>query len=273
MYVSFCGRDDSNIDTAQVFSTDCGDQQGTKHNLLFEVDENLVSPQCNETHLCDLAWLAPLTVQDADVVVRCFLTNPREIQEASLIIHSRGFGMQDQKDLGDTVTDLPNGVVVKEKIVINNVPLDMPFWLVNGFQNTDYSFLTDSEFKRFSVIKVYNISQSGLSKICPDPCSELEIRGSLLLPDRVLLLTCFGVQELQKEISTNSYQPKIAFRHCIRKLIGPPQAFPGAIKVLAIRDSPSKVYISDVSSGMLRFHRHKNHLRPNSSVNQGQRSL
>lgn len=80
MHVLICGRNESNIDTVQVFHK-CVDQPTTKHNVLFEVDENLVSPQCNETHLCDLAWLAPLTVQDSNVVVRCFLTNPREIQE------------------------------------------------------------------------------------------------------------------------------------------------------------------------------------------------
>lgn len=70
------------------------------------------------------------------------------------MIHSRGFGTPSQNDLGETVTYLPDGVIVKEKMTINNVPLDMPFWLVDGFRSQDYSFITDSEFERFSVMKV-----------------------------------------------------------------------------------------------------------------------
>jgi hypothetical protein len=59
-----------------------------------------------------------------------------------------------QYEIGEIVTELPDGIAVQETFTINNVPLDMPFWLVDGFRNADYSFFTDSEFERTSVVKV-----------------------------------------------------------------------------------------------------------------------
>ena len=72
-----------------------------------------------------------------------------------MTIHSRGLTEHvGQNEIGEIVTDLPDGIVVQETMNINNVPLDMPFWLVDGFQNADYTFFTDSEFERSSVVKV-----------------------------------------------------------------------------------------------------------------------
>ena len=71
-----------------------------------------------------------------------------------MIVHSRGLSEPGENEIGEIVTDLPDGIIVQETVTINNVPLDMPFWLVDGFQSTDYSFFTDSEFERSSVIKV-----------------------------------------------------------------------------------------------------------------------
>jgi hypothetical protein len=42
---------------------------------------------------------------------------------------------------------------------------------------------------------------------------------------------------------------KIVLRQCIRKIVAPPQAVPGAIKILAIDGSSDKIFLSNVSSG------------------------
>jgi hypothetical protein len=42
---------------------------------------------------------------------------------------------------------------------------------------------------------------------------------------------------------------KIVLRQCIRKIVAPPQAVPGAIKILAIEDSSDKVFLSNVTTG------------------------
>ncbi|CAB4018596.1 Cation channel sperm-associated subunit gamma [Paramuricea clavata] len=42
---------------------------------------------------------------------------------------------------------------------------------------------------------------------------------------------------------------KIVLRQCIRKIVAPPQAVPGAIKILAIEDSSDKVFLSNVITG------------------------
>jgi hypothetical protein len=62
-------------------SSNCTGRAQNDLGVLYEVGENVQSPHCNETHLCDLAWLVPLTVDSSEVVVTCSLTNPREIQE------------------------------------------------------------------------------------------------------------------------------------------------------------------------------------------------
>lgn len=70
------------------------------------------------------------------------------------MVHSRGMNESNQNGVGEIVTDLPDGIVLEKTTSINNVPLDMPFWLVDSFQNTDYGFFTDSVFERTSVMKV-----------------------------------------------------------------------------------------------------------------------
>lgn len=62
----------------------------------------------------------------------------------------------DHNEVGEVVTDLPDGVNLEKTMSIDNVPLNMPFWLVSGFESRDYGFLTDSMFERTSVIKVGN---------------------------------------------------------------------------------------------------------------------
>jgi hypothetical protein len=42
---------------------------------------------------------------------------------------------------------------------------------------------------------------------------------------------------------------KIVLRECIRKIIVPPQAFPGGIQFLAIEEASAKVFVSNVTSG------------------------
>ena len=74
----------------------------------------------------------------------------------SLMVHSRGMSESDHNEVGEIVTDLPDGIILKKTMSINNVPLDIPFWLVDGFQGTDYGFFTDSMFERTSVMKVGN---------------------------------------------------------------------------------------------------------------------
>ena len=67
--------------------SNCTDHPSSHHEIfLFDVEDNILRLHCNITHLCDLAWLVPLTVRDTNVVVRCFLTNPHEIQEARLVL-------------------------------------------------------------------------------------------------------------------------------------------------------------------------------------------
>ena len=63
-------------------SSNCTCRPQNNLGILYGIDENVQSPHCNETHLCDLAWLVPLTVDNSNVVVSCSLTNPSEIQEA-----------------------------------------------------------------------------------------------------------------------------------------------------------------------------------------------
>lgn len=72
------------------------------------------------------------------------------------MVHSQGMSESDRNEVGEIVTDLPDGVILKKTMSINNVPLDIPFWLVDGFQGTDYGFFTDSMFERTSVMKVGN---------------------------------------------------------------------------------------------------------------------
>ena len=72
------------------------------------------------------------------------------------MVHSRGMSTSDQNEVGEVVTDLPDEINLKKTMSIDNVPLNMPFWLVNGFDSTDYGFFTDSMFERTSVIKVGN---------------------------------------------------------------------------------------------------------------------
>ena len=72
----------------------------------------------------------------------------------SLTINSRGLSEPSQNGIGEIIDELPDGVILKQTILVNNVPLDIPFWIVDGFQNTDHGFYTDSEFERSSLIKV-----------------------------------------------------------------------------------------------------------------------
>ena len=80
LYFELC-RNISNAMTSEIPSN-CTDHAPNHYGFLYGIEENVLSPHCNETHLCDLAWLVPLTVDDSDVVVRCFLTNAHEIQDA-----------------------------------------------------------------------------------------------------------------------------------------------------------------------------------------------
>lgn len=59
-------------------SSSCTDES-MNSDILLDNRENIYSLNCNETFLCDPAWLVPLTIHEANVVVTCFITNPGEL--------------------------------------------------------------------------------------------------------------------------------------------------------------------------------------------------
>ena len=73
---------------------------------------------------------------------------------SSLRIHSRGFSDSDENKIGATIHELPVGISIDDNILINNLALAMPFWLTKSFHKSDYALFTDSEFDRFSIVKV-----------------------------------------------------------------------------------------------------------------------
>lgn len=58
----------------------CAPEQSKDGEIMLTTNENLSSPHCNESRLCDVAWLIPLPVKDSTILIKCSVTNPSEIK-------------------------------------------------------------------------------------------------------------------------------------------------------------------------------------------------